>query len=172
MASKTPAKKKIADRQKIGNLFQLPLKKDESLLPGNVKVLWRRADLGRRKSSSAELSWDEGKKVVELAVLAEGLRAYEDCKNPLQLFNIVSEKRHGLGSLLNFICSCAVNWTPFPPKSHINQLAQVRFSDLTSLLNSLNNCKTDYWWRRASKMSAPSTSGLSVVLLLRVMDVK
>ena len=47
--------------------------------------------------------------MVELAVLAEGLRAYEDCKQPVQLFNIVSEKRHGLGSLINFSCSCAVN---------------------------------------------------------------
>ena len=47
--------------------------------------------------------------LFKLAVLAEGLRAYEDCKKPLQLFNIVSEKRYGLGSLLNFSCSCAVN---------------------------------------------------------------
>ena len=31
--------------------------------------------------------------MVELEVLAEGLRACEDCKKPLRLYKIVSEKK-------------------------------------------------------------------------------
>ena len=79
------------------DLFQLLRKKDETLPPGPVKVLSWRADLGRRKSRLAGLTWDEGKRVVELAVLAEGLRACEDCKKAdrVQLFIIVSERGMG-----------------------------------------------------------------------------
>ena len=65
MASKTLAENmQTSKRTEI--LFQLPRKKNETLPPGTVKMLSWRADLGRRKSSSAELSWDEGKRVVEL----------------------------------------------------------------------------------------------------------
>ena len=72
MASKTPAKK-LQTGRRMEDLFQLLRKKDETLPPGPVEVLSWRADLGRRKSLLAGLTWDEGKRVVELAVLAEGL---------------------------------------------------------------------------------------------------
>ena len=72
MASKTPAKK-LQTGRRMKDLFQLLRKKDETLSPGPVEVLSWRADLGRRKSLLAGLTWDEGKRVVELAVLAEGL---------------------------------------------------------------------------------------------------
>ena len=44
--------------------------------------------------------------------------------------------------------------------------------DFFPLRVALNTRKTEHLWRGGSKMSAPSTSGLSVELLLRVIDVK
>ena len=56
--------------------------------------------------------------MVELEVLAEGLRACEDCKKPLQFYKIVSEKRYGLGSLLNVSYSCGQRNSISTNKSH------------------------------------------------------
>ena len=52
------------------------------------------------EASSAVLSWDEGRRVVELGFLAEGLRPCKDCSNLLELANTLTEKRYGLGSIL------------------------------------------------------------------------
>ena len=48
------------------------------------------------EASSAVISWDEGRRVVELGFLAEGLRACKDCSNPLELANTLTEKRYKL----------------------------------------------------------------------------
>ena len=60
-------------------LFQLLRKKRRNTASRYCKSLimeteYKKADKGRRKSSLAELSWDEGKRMVELAGLPEGLR--------------------------------------------------------------------------------------------------
>ena len=39
-------------------------------------------------SDKSKVMWDEGRRVVELGILAEGLQAYSDCEQPLQLSNI------------------------------------------------------------------------------------
>ena len=65
--------------------------------------------LGEREREDAEITWEDGRRVVELGVLAdlaEGLEACSVCKEPLQLKNIIEEKRYGLASLLYVQCEC------------------------------------------------------------------
>ena len=62
--------------------------------------------------------------MVELEVLAEDLGACEDYKKPLQLCKIVSEKRYGLGSLLNISCSCGQLNSTSADKSHRSAYAR------------------------------------------------
>ncbi|OWF51678.1 hypothetical protein KP79_PYT06561 [Mizuhopecten yessoensis] len=47
--------------------------------------------------------WNEGRRVVELEVLAEQLFCNR-CNTPLHLKDIVGEMRNGLGSLLEVVC--------------------------------------------------------------------
>ena len=79
MASKTP-RKKIADRQKNGKFISVTEKgrRDTGFRHCKSFIMEtddKKVDLERGKSFSAELSWDEGRRVVELRVLAEGLWA-------------------------------------------------------------------------------------------------
>ena len=52
------------------------------------------------------MHWNDGRRVVELGVSAKGLQACSDCKQPLQLTDVVNEKRYGLASILNVLCCC------------------------------------------------------------------
>ena len=52
------------------------------------------------------MHWNDGRRVVELGVLAKGLQACIDCKQPLQLTDVVNEKRYGPASILNVLCCC------------------------------------------------------------------
>ena len=70
------------------------------------------------EASSAVISWDEGRRVVELGFLPEGLRACKDCSNSLELANTLTEKRYGLGSVLHISCSCGQLTTISTGKSH------------------------------------------------------
>ena len=73
--------------------------------------------------------------MVELAVLAEGLRACEDCEKALQLTTLyVSEKRHGLGSLPNISCSSVCGQLNFisTDKSHRSAISRRKFDSWIS----------------------------------------
>lgn len=48
--------------------------------------------LGERERDDAEITWEDGRRVVELGVSAKGLEASSICK---ELKNIVEEKRYG-----------------------------------------------------------------------------
>ena len=43
-----------------------------------------------------EVSWDDGRRVVEMGMLAEGLKSCCFYQQPIQLKNVVDEKRYGL----------------------------------------------------------------------------
>ena len=134
------AGRKKLEAGKIMKILSQSLRKKEETLPSDtVNVLSLRqdkiADLGRRKSSSAELPWDEGRRVVELEVFAKDLRACEVCKKPLQLYNIVNEKRYGPESLLNISCSCGqLNSisTGNTNSGHIDQLTHAALRESTT----------------------------------------
>ena len=53
------------------------------------------------------ISWNEGRRIVELKVLAEGLKecGEDDCNERLDLRNIVGETISGFGSWLDIECS-------------------------------------------------------------------
>ena len=70
------------------------------------------------EDSTSKMQWNDGGRVVELGVLAEGLQACSDCKQPLQLTGVVNEKRYGLGSILNVLCCCSKINTITTGKSH------------------------------------------------------
>lgn len=53
------------------------------------------------------LSWNEGRRIVELAVLAENLHC-KQCSSLLDLSKTVRETRQGLASVLYIVCSCGV----------------------------------------------------------------
>lgn len=48
--------------------------------------------------------WRVGRRIVELGMLADGLRACKLCQFPLQLHNCISEKKFGLSHILNIKC--------------------------------------------------------------------
>ena len=45
-------------------------------------------------------SWQEGRRVVELDLLADGLKSCQRCSQPLRLDDIIGERRFGLGLIL------------------------------------------------------------------------
>lgn len=45
--------------------------------------------------------WRVGRRIVELGMLADGLRACKLCQFPLQLHNCISEKKFGLSHIFN-----------------------------------------------------------------------
>lgn len=72
-----------------------------------------------REARHEEITWADGRRVVELQVLAEGLKSCSDCNQPLHLRNISSEKRYGLASVLTITCSnCAQLNSVYTGKSH------------------------------------------------------
>ena len=73
---------------------------------------------GERERKDAEITWEEGRRVIELGVLAKGLEACSVCNEPLQLKNITEEKRYGLASLLYVQCECSNINTVYTGKSH------------------------------------------------------
>ena len=50
--------------------------------------------------STSTLDWREGRRVVELGVLADALKACNRCGMPLQLFHAVEIKTYGLAAIL------------------------------------------------------------------------
>ena len=70
------------------------------------------------------LSWRDGKRIVELGVLAEALGKCfgEDCSSTLDLRNTESEKRYGFASLLWVSCvKCGALNSIKASKSHRNK---------------------------------------------------
>ena len=74
--------------------------------------------LVEHECGDAEITWEDGQRVLELGVLAKGLEACSVCEEPLQLKNIVQEKRHGLGRLLYVQCECSNINAVYTGKSH------------------------------------------------------
>ena len=111
MASKT-AGEKISGRQKNGKFILVRKQKRRNSASLFCKKFCmnpegEREDLETTaEASSAVISWDEGRRVVELGFFAEGLRVCKDCSNPLELANTLTEKRYGFGSVLHISCSC------------------------------------------------------------------
>ena len=83
-----------------------------------------------------EVSWDDGRRVVEMGMLAEGLESCCSCQQPIQLKNVVDEKRYGLASLLYIQCSCGQINTVRTGKSHrcTDACLRVPFYDVNTKL--------------------------------------
>ena len=54
----------------------------------------------KRWMNTSTLDWREGRRVVELGVLADALKACNRCGMPLQLFHAVEIKTYGLAAIL------------------------------------------------------------------------
>ncbi|XP_061190963.1 uncharacterized protein LOC133199106 [Saccostrea echinata] len=70
----------------------------------NLNILEREEVVDGGEVTTSE-DWKEGRRVVELGVLAEGLRGCCKCGLPLQLSHTISVLTHGLASLLKVCCS-------------------------------------------------------------------
>ncbi|CAG2255875.1 unnamed protein product [Mytilus edulis] len=83
-----------------GELPPEPTKEETPVLVENIASnVTVSTDIGQ----SENISWNEGRRVVELEVLAEQLFCNK-CNTPLHLKDIVGEMRYGLGSLLEVVC--------------------------------------------------------------------
>ena len=51
-----------------------------------------------------DVEWRDGRRVVELSVLADALQACDHCHHPLHLHDCCGEKRFGLGGYLRVLC--------------------------------------------------------------------
>ena len=65
-------------------------------------------------TNNPEHLWNQGRRIVELQVLAEGLAKCSKCPQPLELKNTVGETRFGLGSLLHIACRHCGQTTKVP----------------------------------------------------------
>lgn len=84
--------------------------------------------------SGGSVNWDDGRRLVELGVLAEALAmcAGEDCDNALDLRKTVSETRFGLGAILWVRCECGeLNRVPIG-KCHKNYVKGAPIYDVNS----------------------------------------
>ncbi|XP_063436090.1 uncharacterized protein LOC134717530 [Mytilus trossulus] len=83
-----------------GEMPSEPTKEQTPVLVENIASnVTVSTDIGQSKN----ISWNEGRRVVELEVLAEQLFCNR-CNTPLHLKDIVGEMRYGLGSLLEVAC--------------------------------------------------------------------
>jgi hypothetical protein len=55
-------------------------------------------------SDDGQIEWRVGRRIVNLGVLADGLRACQLCQLPLHLHNCVQEKKVGLSQILGIKC--------------------------------------------------------------------
>ncbi|XP_052092416.1 uncharacterized protein LOC127728864 [Mytilus californianus] len=59
------------------------------------------------QENESNLAWRDGRRVVELGLLADQLKACKNCYAPLFLHNCLKEQRYGIGSILYIPCgSC------------------------------------------------------------------
>ena len=91
------------------------------LLNGRFDSTFRRKKIGnlkpclRQETSTdddivADSAWREGRRVVELGLLADRLNEYSQCGQPLQLSDINSESHFGLASILHITCrNCQID---------------------------------------------------------------
>ena len=52
-----------------------------------------------------DICWQDGRRIVELKILAEQLNACDGCDSPLNLMNIEQERLHGFGSYVSIRCT-------------------------------------------------------------------
>lgn len=83
-----------------------------------------------------EESWEVGRRVVELKLLAEGLKECIFCKEPLCLNSCTGEKKYGLASILYVACRECGNTNSVPTgKRHIiNGKGPARCFDINTKL--------------------------------------
>ena len=67
--------------------------------------------------STNKQMWNQGRRIVELGVLAEGL-VCEDCSLTLSLINTAEETKLGLGSPLYIFCECGLLNSVATGKTH------------------------------------------------------
>jgi hypothetical protein len=66
-----------------------------------------------------DICWQDGRRIVELKLLAEQLNACDGCDSPLNLMNIEQERLHGFGSYLSIRCApCNLLNTVVTNKTH------------------------------------------------------
>ena len=68
-------------------------------------------------SADAEISSNEGRRIVELDVMSKHMNCHA-CGNVLELSNIEEETRYGLASILSITCECGVMNSVPTGKSH------------------------------------------------------
>ena len=89
---------------------------------------------------NADVNWDDGRRLIELGVLGEGLAkcAADDCDNALDLRNTVSEKRFGLGAILWVRCECGeLNRVP---TGSITKIIRKVYQYMTSIAKPQREC--------------------------------
>ncbi|XP_071138502.1 uncharacterized protein [Mytilus edulis] len=86
-----------------GSRGELPPESTKEETPVLVENIASNVTVSTDIGQSENISWNEGRRVVELEVLAEQLFCNK-CNTPLHLKDIVGEMRYGLGSLLEVVC--------------------------------------------------------------------
>ena len=66
----------------------------------------------------AESGWGIGRRIVELKFLADQLKCFSNCSQPLHLSNIYKEQRVGYASIMYISCDCGVLNKVSTGKSH------------------------------------------------------
>ena len=75
-----------------------------------INNLARKEEQENKKEEAVEVNtknmeWREGRRIVELGLLADQLDACTVCSIPLKLSSCFKEQRYGLGSLLHILCN-------------------------------------------------------------------
>ena len=68
------------------------------------------------------ISWNDGRRIVNLKVLVEGLKKCNSCENRLNLVDIIKETRSGYGSWLEIKCACGASNKVATDTTHRNSI--------------------------------------------------
>ncbi|XP_062603897.1 uncharacterized protein LOC134265692 isoform X2 [Saccostrea cucullata] len=123
-------KGKFASEKKIASLKNLVFKTNSQTEKKTEEAP------GSLTTCSDVNSWESGRRVVELKLLAEGLKECVFCKEPLHLSSCTGEKKYGLASILYINClKCSnTNSVPTGKRHNTNGKGPARCFDINTKL--------------------------------------
>jgi len=92
--------KAVTERWKIAKTKPKTIAHDHSYHVASARTIQR---------NTYHQGWKAGRRIVDLGILAEGLRCCKSCgKENMSMDNIIKETKFGLGGLLHILCkNCA-----------------------------------------------------------------
>ncbi|CAG2187194.1 unnamed protein product [Mytilus edulis] len=118
------------------------------------KILPKRGWTGGIDQDDKDITWKDGRRLVDLSLLAEALKACVGCGSNLKLHNTINEQRFGFASILNISCEQCGYLTAIPTsKRHFTgQRGPGAFDINTKMALGMTDCGSGH--RQLNKLFA------------------